>query len=249
MIHQIFWVEESCSFITISERNVIVWDALIGSKQFVNDNMHHEEITAGVLDSRKRKMVLGDATGAIFVYNHLNGQQMKTSSGKRCACAVISLAYLDEDVRFIAGYSNGVIRIFDENPLESCPVLKTFETYKCHAEMLCLRFDPLSQTLVTAGTQDGLMRIWDFTAAKCEHETFVAGDKGSVAFVCFLHPLPIIATSDTLCNIVLWGSRGTTFKDERICGFMNQTPTGTYKNIYMYIHVCVCVCVSCTHSR
>ncbi len=224
VIFQIFWVQESCSFITVSERNVIVWDALIGSKQFVNDNMHHEEITAACLDSRKRKMVVGDQLGRIFVYNHLNGQEMKTSSGKPQHCAVQSLIYLDSDVRFIAGYNNGVIRVFDEDPIEDCPVVRTFESYKMHSELLCLRYSPFTQTLITAGAQDGLMRIWDYSATKCVYESHVAGDKGSVVFVCFLSPLPIIATSDSLCNITLWGSRGSSFKNERICAFMNQTP-------------------------
>jgi WD40 repeat protein len=223
MCFQLFWVTESCSFITVSERNVIVWDALIGSKLVANENMHHQEITAACLDSRKRKMVVGDALGHIYVYNHLNGQRMKTSSGKRNKSAVISLVYLDDAVRFIAGYADGLIRVFDEDPLEDCPVVRTFEAYKMHSELLMMRYCPLENTLVTAGALDGLIRMWDFAATKCEFESTVAGDRGSVVFVDFLFPLPIIVTSDSLCNIVLWGSRSTCFKNERICGFMNQT--------------------------
>ena len=223
IVFQIFWVQESCSFITVSERNVIVWDALIGSKVVTNENMHENEITAACLDSRKRKMVVGDASGKIYVYNHLNGQQMKTSSGKRNTSAVISLIYLEEEVRFIAGYADGLIRIFDEDPMEDCPVVRTFEAYKMHTELLMMKHQPESGTLVTAGGLDGLIRMWDFGATKCEFESTVAGEKGSVIYVDFLHPLPIIVTSDSLCNITFWGSRGTHFANERICGFMNQT--------------------------
>ena len=136
-VHKVFWVASAVSFITVSELNVIVWDALIGSKTVSNDAMNGDvEITACCLDDRKRKMVVGDAMGHINVYNHLNGQKMKTSSGRRNASAVISLVYINSTIRFIAGYENGLIRVFDENPIEDCNVLRTFDPFKMHTELL-----------------------------------------------------------------------------------------------------------------
>lgn len=225
-VHKIFWVAEAVSFITVSELNVIVWDALIGSKTVSNDAMNGDvEITACCLDDRKRKMVVGDANGHINVYNHQNGQMMKTSSGRRNASAVISLVYITETIRFIAGYENGLIRVFDENPIEDCNVLRTFDPFKMHTELCSLRYDESLDTMLTAGSNDGIIRIWDYSAAKCEHEHYVAGQHDSVIFADFLSPLPIIVTSDSQNNIVLWGSRGSYFKGPgRIAGFMNQTP-------------------------
>ena len=225
-IIQIFWVAASVSFITISDYNVIVWDALIGSKTVVNERMNGDvEITAACLDDRKRKMVVGGADGHITVYNHLNGQMMKTSSGRRNPTAVVSLVYICETIRFIAGYENGLIRVFDENALEDCNVLRTFDPFKMHPELLCLHYDESLDTLLTVGSTDGIIRLWDYSAAKCEYEHVVGGDYGTVVFASFLDPLPIVVTSDSLCNIVLWGSRGSGFKGTgRICGFMNQTP-------------------------
>ena len=224
IVQQLFWVGDSSSFITISDRNVVVWDALIGSKSVFNDDIHDADITAACLDARRRKMVIGDANGRINVYNHLNGQPMKTSSGKRNTSAVISLIYLDDMVRFIAGYSDGLIRVFDENALEDCGVVRTFDMYKMHPELLSLNFDVFTDTLITSGATDGCVRFWNYGSAKCEADVQIAGSKDSVVYVGFLDPLPLIVTSDSLCNVTIWGSRGTTFKGERICGFMNQTP-------------------------
>jgi WD40 repeat protein len=226
-VHHVFWVAASVSFITVSDFNVIVWDALIGSKTVANDSMNGDvQITAACLDDRKRKMVVGDAHGHITVYNHLNGQKMKTSSGRRNNSAVISLVYICETIRFIAGYENGLIRVFDENPIEDCNVLRTFDPYKMHSELLTLRYDEELDTMLTAGTSDGYIRMWDYSVAKCEHEHLVAGPEDSVVYAAFLHPLPLVITSDSLCNIVLWGSRGSFFKTPgRIAGFMNQTPS------------------------
>ena len=187
---KIFWVAEAVSFITVSEINVIVWDTLIGS-DLSNDAMNGDvEITACCLDDRKRKMVVGDANGHINVYNHQNGQMMKTSSGRRNASAVISLVYITETIRFIAGYENGLIRVFDENPIEDCNVLRTFDPFKMHTELCSLRYDESLDTMLTAGSNDGIIRIWDYSAAKCEHEHIVAGPEDSVIFADFLSLCP-----------------------------------------------------------
>lgn len=64
-IQAIYWNEEKATIITVSERKVIMWDALVGCiiKSFAD--MHHE-ITASCLDARRRKIFLGNTDGDII---------------------------------------------------------------------------------------------------------------------------------------------------------------------------------------
>jgi len=223
----VFWNVESSVIITVSERTVIVWDALIGSKTVtcVNIMGGDGEITAACLDDRKRKMVIGNSKGEIRVYNHLNGAEMKTSSGAPIPFPVVTLEYMDESRRFIAGYSNGIVRVFDENAMEDCCVVRTFDSFNNHKELLGITFNAKDGTLITAGSRDGLVRMWDYDAAKCVFELYVCSPEDSIVSIVQLFPLPLIATSDSAGNVTFWGTRGSRFAGTRIAAFLNQTIT------------------------
>ena len=222
----IIWVPEMCCFVTVSEKNVIVWDALIGCKNVINDNIiEGQEITAACLDDRKRKMVIGDVTGTIQVYNHVNGQFMKSaSSGVPNPFPVIALEYLDEDKRFIAGYANGMVRVYDENAMEDCCVVRTLDySLLLHPEMSSMVFNPYDRSLVTSGSN--LVCFWDYDASKVVYELPVCSSTEAVVCVILLLPLPIVATSDSTGNITLWASRGhDVLQGMRLGGFLHQIP-------------------------
>jgi len=223
----VFWMEwnrNSCQFITASENNVIVWDALIGSKTFTHSNIITTEISAACLDDRKRKMILGDVHGCIGVYNYSNGALMKTVYNDDNPFTVVALEYVDETKRFIAGFGNGIIRIYDENALEDCNVLRTFDAFNMHPELIGLSFNPIDLTVITTGAMCTVARLWDYMAGKCEVELKVADEDQVVVHVIYLHPYPIVATSDSKGNIMLWLSRKSFKPGARICGWMNQTP-------------------------
>ncbi|RYH05017.1 hypothetical protein EON65_45870, partial [archaeon] len=157
----VFWVEwndQTCVIITASERNVIVWDALIGSKTFTHTDICNEEISACCLDDRKRKIIIGDVTGRIGVYNYSSGAFMKSVHHANPS-VVIALEYFNETKRFIAGYSNGLICLYDENVLEECHLIRTFESLNRHPEMLSLKFAAESRTVVTCGESSEVVRL------------------------------------------------------------------------------------------
>lgn len=56
-------IEAKSFFVTVSERNVILWDAFSGTKSQVNLNICDEEITACCLDDRQRKILIGSISG------------------------------------------------------------------------------------------------------------------------------------------------------------------------------------------
>lgn len=220
----IFWVPESCCFITVSERNVIVWDALIGCKNTINEAiMEGEEITAACLDDRKRKMVIGSAKGQVSIYNHLNGQFMKSTSGTPNPFPVIRLEYLEETRRVVAAYSNGMVRVYDENAMEDCCVIRTLgASLALHPELTAMAFNTLDRTMVTAGAN--MACFWNYDASKVEYELPVCSSKEAVVCIRLLLPLPVIVTSDSTGNITLWGSRGSALhQGMRMGAFLHQT--------------------------
>jgi WD40 repeat protein len=102
-VQAIYWNEVKSTVITVSECNVIVWDALVGSVIFFNENVQ-ADITASCLDDRKRKVILGNLEGDIIVVNPANGVRMKSGSTyHKISAAVATLSYLDGKQQFVAG--------------------------------------------------------------------------------------------------------------------------------------------------
>lgn len=160
----------------------------------------------------------------------------------------VALHYYDEAKRFLAGFARGQVCIFDENVLEECILIRQFECYpeikmeldfkdprmkttktaavdKHIKEMLSIDFDHTTHTVATAGATDGMLRIWDYDSSKCAAEINVCDPATSqIVHLKMLHPFPIIVTSDSSGNIILWGSRRTKWMGMRIAAFLNMTP-------------------------
>lgn len=223
-VNWIAWNEDKSIIITASEQNVIVWDALIGSRLYSHPNICGEEISACCLDDRKRKVVIGDVKGNIGVYNCSNGALMKTVQNTN-PHTVVSLEYYDEGKRFIAGYSNGLMCIYDENVLEDCHLIRSFEPFNMHPEMLCLKFCPDTRTVLTAGGSSNVARLWDYDSGKCEVELHLGANSSAfVVSIAILLPHPLVVVSDSNGNVIIWASKGTKWQGLRLSGFLNQTP-------------------------
>jgi WD40 repeat protein len=217
------WNADTSTFITVSANTVICWNALIGSKTVTNSNISAEEISACCLDDRKRKILLGDVKGNIGVFNCTNGAKMKGVQDN-IHYAVIALQYVNAERRFIAGYANGLMRIYDENSLEDCNIVKTFDSFNRHQELLCLVYNEGDNTVATVGASSGVARLWDNVVGKCEMELRACDSTECVVTVTYLGPFPLLAISDSRGNVCIWGSRGCKWAGKRVCGFMNQTP-------------------------
>jgi hypothetical protein len=187
------------------------------------NNICGKEISACQLDDRKRKIVIGDVSGAIGVYNPKSGGLMKTTLLDN-PFAVVSLQYIDDKRFFLAGYGNGLIRLYDENGLETCRKILEFDPYYSHPELLQMIFNT-DNTIATVGASSGVIRLWDLSAGNMENELMVCDESEHVVQIAFLTPLPIVTVSDSVGNVIFFGSRGSRFNGKRISGYLNQTPT------------------------
>lgn len=222
------WVESSSTILTVSDTNLIIWDVLSGSKTTTHNNICGHEISAVCLDNRKRKLVVGDVLGNIGVYNPLNGALMKSTTNDADAdpSAVVSLIYVnvDNSRRFLAGFANGLIRLYNEESLEDCGLIRYFDTFYSYRELSSLIFSETDRTVVCIGAASPTAKMWDFDTGKCDADLAVADDPEHVMKIFYLDPYPLFITSDSYGNIIIWGSRNSKWPGRRISGFLNMTP-------------------------
>lgn len=185
--------------------------------------MCKEEISACCLDNRKRKIIIGDINGEIKVYNPLNGSYMK-SCVHDIISVVVSLAYVDHSRRFLAGYVNGTIRLYDESNLDDCQILRNFDRFNFHSELTTVLFLEADRTVVTAGTIGEPVKLWEYDSGKCDMELHACQEAETIVAVVTLDPFPLIATSDSAGNILVWGSRGCKWRGDKVTGFKNVHP-------------------------
>jgi hypothetical protein len=191
---------------------------------YSHTNICEEEISACCLDDRERKVVIGDIRGRIGVYNSSNGALMKSVYHSNTSI-VIGLQYFNEVKRFLAGYQNGEICLYDENDIEECHMLRSFELFNRHPELLSFGFCPESRTVMTSGACSNVARLWAYDSGKCEAELHLGStSQGIVVATAMLLPIPLVIVSDSTGNVVIWGSKGSRWCGLRISGFLNQTP-------------------------
>lgn len=189
-------------------------------------NICGKEISACCLDERKKKIVIGDVTGAIGVYNAASGGLVKSASND-VGSAVAGLQYIGNAKRFIAVYKNGTMRLYDESGTEDCRVLMTFESAHNSSEVLSMACDATNCMVVTAGSSFDSILLWECGTGKFEKEMPVCDKRGSdhVVQVTCLHPYPVVASSDSSGNILLFGTSGCSLAGRRIAGFLSHTPS------------------------
>jgi hypothetical protein len=161
--------------------------------------------------------------GRINVYNPLNGNYMK-SCPHDISSVVMSLVYLSDHRRFLAGYVNGAIRLYDENKLDDCFTIRTFDFFNSHRELLLMSYSSVDRSVVTAGSIGQPIKFWDFDTGKCDLELEVCGESETIVSLSLLEPYPLVVTSDSTGNIVVWGSRGCKWKGDKITSFVNINP-------------------------
>lgn len=138
--------------------------------------------------------------------------------------AVVSLIYISDSRRFIAGFMNGTIRLYDEAKLDDCNVIRVFDKYNIHPELVSMTYCFADRTLATSGTCKQRVKLWDYDTGKCDMDIECCNEAETVIAMCSLNPFPLFVTSDTAGNIAVWGSRGSKWRGAKISAFLNTNP-------------------------
>lgn len=218
------YLEHSLQLIAVSTRNVTVWDIILGSKSTSHDNICGEDITACCMDGRKRKLLIGDSAGHLRVYNPMNGAVLKACQDDDSYQAVQSVAYVNDAKRFIAGYSDGYIREFDDcRHSDECPLLRSFAISSISPDLTNMAFSQVDHTVVSTCSGSNTLKLWDYESGKVDLEVAACFSAENIVKVIFLHPHELLATADSIGNVVIWGTLGSQWQGHRISGFLNQT--------------------------
>ena len=215
--------DDSLTIFTTSERTAKVWDAILGSIKRLFRNVTSSDISAACLDDRKRKFILGEVSGCVTVFNYRNGARMKCFL-EQGTSPVVNLVYCAATKSVLAAYTDGIIRVYDENDIEACRVLRTFEEAYRHAgDLQCVSYLPKGTVVASGGNDhnDGV-RLWDHDTGKCDMIMKIG--KYEVLVMKFLDPYPLLAVCSSDSKVRIWGACHSLFKGTCVAEFTNEIP-------------------------
>jgi hypothetical protein len=98
----------------------------------------------------------------------------------------------------------------------------------------------LSFTVVTVGASCDTVVLWDYNGGKFEKELEICDERETVVQITCLLPFPLVVTSDSSGNVLIFGTRGCKWSGKRISGLLNQTPMSAE---YEKVHIERCMCI------
>ncbi|UIZ26031.1 hypothetical protein KXD40_002365 [Peronospora effusa] len=123
---------------------------------------HQSAIKSIVFDSIEHKIVAGDQSGLIKVFDLEAGKVNQTLQGHMDPVSTVDYHLYGDYVA--SGSSDTIVKVWDLRT-RSC-----MQTFKGHSsEVTAVRFTPDGRWL-TSGDQDGVIRIWDLTAGRLLYE-------------------------------------------------------------------------------
>ena len=194
---------------------------LISNEHFDSDTV----IKDFIFENNYRKFYLGFSNGAIMQFNagetEKDGTQTYTYSHTK---DISSLYYYYDDTKenllLISTGFDSLINIYDEENSEETELLRTIKGGHTLSgkvnEITTLAFSK-TLNLFATGSSENLIVVWDFEMSKLD-DVFslrMRGEKGSVKFLKFLDPYPILASTYTDGTIYFWGVRQC--KDRGMC--------------------------------
>ena len=127
------------TFITAHAKCVKVWDANNGELSCVFRDLSSHEITAICMDSRERKLFVGDSKGKVIAINIKNGAKMKKFTKHKADTS--AFCYWPQKKRLISASWDGVVRIHDDTDPSEGPLRFKFKFHKSSCNSVS--FNPL----------------------------------------------------------------------------------------------------------
>ncbi|TMW63890.1 hypothetical protein Poli38472_014800 [Pythium oligandrum] len=213
----------SLSFITAAGKDVKIWDARLGKLLRVYRGLSPFDLTALCLDSRERKLIVGDHEGDIHVFDYLNGSQMKTfaypdSDNRAHRSEITRLCYCAEHMAVISVSWDSTIAIHDESESERGVLLRRL-TGGHTTDISALSFS-YHLSLIASGASDHSLQLWDFEFGRFDGTCI--GHVSGILALQFLDPFPLLLASDNMGNLCIWGVRPSRFKGKCVYRFRNQ---------------------------
>ena len=172
-----------------------VWNARVGRPIRVLSNIVESDITAMELDGSHRKVLVGDHNGDIRMFDVLSGVKLYDFSPHEREISFIK--YSEKDNVVITGSWDLSILIhrdtLDKNLTSRKGVLRKIVKAH-HKDIMCGDFS-YNLNLIATGSRDQKVKLWNYETCKLEAE--LTSHKAEVTLLNFVHPFPILISSDT----------------------------------------------------
>ncbi|CEO97954.1 EF-hand domain-containing protein [Plasmodiophora brassicae] len=196
------YVDVTCSFITATSRTVTFWNALNGClKEQYDDLMDGYEISAICIDDTQRKIIIGDVTGRIRVFNSMSGRVMKVLEGH--SGEVIALQYVSSIKTVVSLGRDLHFKAHDEAPQQHCPVILNVNLHHHSVESPTAIATSSNLGVMAVGDSHGRIIIWDIQlGALLEH--IRPAISNAIATMKILDPYPLLAVADGTPSVVIY---------------------------------------------
>ncbi|CAM9151762.1 unnamed protein product, partial [Discosporangium mesarthrocarpum] len=180
------------------------------------------EITAVRLDACHKRIIVGEQGGGLQVYSGVNGRWVRSAHPH--TAEVSDLLFVERDGTFVSvgwdrtiqihdgrahaahvgGRGKGVAATATERQVSGLAGVWRSVRHAHNADITALAFSaPLG--LLATSSHDLTVRVWDYALLRLEE--VIVGHLHEVSCLCFLDPLPFLATADTAGKVMLWTTR------------------------------------------
>lgn len=169
------FIPSNLTLLTPVGRKIKVWNLLTGEIKKIFSDLTEADISCVSLDSRSKRLIVGDMEGFVGVYNVNNGALLKTLS--RHKSEIISLIHAevvdnekpDSEKReyIITASIDNVIKVHDDRELADSDFLRalTISNYN----ISCLGFDRNKGKIIIGGN-NGLISLYEASTGKGNEE-------------------------------------------------------------------------------
>ena len=195
----VLYNSSTMKFFSVSGPDVHLWDAGHGGKvhSFWNIFENKKFITSLTFDGNLRKFIAGSEDGHVVVFNSVSGEQMK--AGMPHKSNVTNVIYCKGCRCIVSASTDGKLCILNEDVEEQLEVLRCVKHAHSRGIYSTEYCEPLA--LISTGSSDGTLRIWDFVDLKMQCE--LIGHSAQICAATFVPPYNSIFSVD--CSGVLFG--------------------------------------------
>lgn len=160
------------------------------------------DITYLTFDDQHRKLIVGDHSGNIKVFDLLSGVEIVALEPHDNEISYIG--YGNEDRTIISVSWDKLIKIHkdEKSEIEKAEEMVLRGKANCHSKDIIAADYSHNLGLIATGSRNHRVRIWEYEKVKYEDE--LKGHTNEITIVRFINPFPLLITADNTGELMLW---------------------------------------------
>mmetsp|Transcript_25170 Transcript_25170/g.49539 ORF Transcript_25170/g.49539 Transcript_25170/m.49539 type:complete len:1279 (-) Transcript_25170:2-3838(-) len=219
------WNATFSTFVTVTRFDVKIWNGLTGGMDGIYKGWSTSDITAVCLHGKDKKIVIGDHSGKIRMYNFATGTFIKHFQGHDDEISF--LCYCPGEDKVISAAVDNIIRVHSDEKDRGNPEDNVLMTIKlpCDAEITHTAYGSKYHKLAISAT-DGNLYMWSIDIGGGEDlcQPIHRSDKALVTSLTFLGEYPILVTGDQMGGISLFSFSTHPVSDDPVFRFKIPMP-------------------------